>query len=66
MKKISFQEFYESMPGSKADFAREIGVTWPFLWMLYKGKRRPKPETALKIQAATGGRVTAAGLLGIE
>lgn len=52
-------------PGKLAELARAVGVRWQTLREIEIGKRTPFPKTAVAIEAATGGAVTAAELLGL-
>lgn len=51
---------------AKRDLARKTGLRWATIHDIAAGKATPRAETAKKIEAATGGVVTAAELLGIE
>lgn len=44
-------------------FARQIGTSDAFVCQLLRGVRRPSPDVALRISAASGGEVTVAELL---
>jgi DNA-binding transcriptional regulator YdaS (Cro superfamily) len=43
---------------SREEFAAKIGTTFNYVNLLAAGARRPSPELALKIEKATGGKVT--------
>ncbi len=45
------------------DFAAKAGITQGYLSDIAKGKRRPGPDVARKISAATGGKVKLETLL---
>ncbi|HBT01608.1 MAG TPA: hypothetical protein DEB47_17530 [Citreicella sp.] len=42
---------------TKGDWARDFGISRPYLYQLIDGKREPSVEVALRIAAATGGAV---------
>jgi DNA-binding transcriptional regulator YdaS (Cro superfamily) len=44
-------------------FAGQIKVSAPFVTQITKGKRRPSPDVALRIEQATDGAVTLRELL---
>lgn len=48
--------------GARAKLARATGLTWESIDDIAQGKRTPSLLNALKIQAATGGKVTVAAL----
>lgn len=48
---------------AKRALADATGLRWATIHDIAEGRSTPKPETAKKIEAATGGDVTAAELL---
>jgi len=48
---------------SQGDFAKKVGVTAGCISHLVRGIRRPRADLAVRIQAATGGRVRASDLM---
>jgi transcriptional regulator with XRE-family HTH domain len=48
------------------DLAERTGLSEPMVTQIKLGKRRPSPETAMRIEAATTGEVTASALLGLS
>lgn len=48
---------------NQLEFAREIGIHHVYLNSIIKGRRRPSPDLALRIEEATGGAVTRMELL---
>lgn len=50
----SIEEYLTSHNMSEAELAEKIGVTQAYVNMLKNGERRPSPELAQKIEAATG------------
>jgi predicted transcriptional regulator len=48
---------------SPRDFASEVDISISYLYHIINGVRRPSPETALKIEKATGGEVKAVDLI---
>ncbi len=52
--------------GALAEIARRVGASHAQVSRVAQGKSRPSPELARKIEAATGGAVTAAALLGVD
>jgi len=58
---------YLAQPGrSKAALARAVGVRWQTLHEIAEGRTTPRPATALAIEQATDGEVSAAALLGLN
>ena len=47
----------------QSTFASKVGCNQSHISLICKGARRPSPELALKIQEATGGRITVLALL---
>lgn len=62
---MTVSDFLERRRLTQDDFARSIGVNRSFVSQLASGKKRPSPEIAKKIEAATDGEVSAASLLGV-
>lgn len=53
------KEFIERSPKSRAEWAKELRISEPFLSQLANGKKRPSLELAFQIERATGGAVPA-------
>lgn len=51
---------------TQRDLAREIGISESYLSLMLSGKRKIPPPVAMRIQAATGGKVLAAQLVSWE
>lgn len=49
---------YAKANGGFPKLARALGRNAEFLRQIAKGRRRPSPETAIQIEAATNGAVT--------
>jgi DNA-binding phage protein len=45
--------------------AKEFGISRQYLYALFNGKSIPRPKTAKRIEKCTGGKITAASLLGV-
>lgn len=58
-------KFTRDRRGALAEIARRVGASDAQVSRVAQGKSRPSPELARKIEAATGGEVTAASLLGV-
>lgn len=52
--------------GAKTALREATGLRWATIHDLATGRQKARADTALKIQAATNGEVSAAELLGIE
>lgn len=50
---------------AKRAIADRTGLRWATIHDIARGTQRPQPDTALAIEAATGGAVTAVELLGL-
>jgi DNA-binding phage protein len=54
----TLSEYIKSQPQrSMSEWAREFGITRPYLHMLLSGDRMPSVSTAIRIEHATGGKV---------
>ena len=62
MRKSQLKKCVADAGGVKV-FAELINVTPAAVYHYLSGYRRPKPEVALKIEQATGGRVTKESLI---
>jgi transcriptional regulator with XRE-family HTH domain len=54
MKYQSIQEYLEQTGKTEKELADLIGVSQAFVNMMKRGEKRPSPELAQKIEAATG------------
>lgn len=57
------ESYFDSSTITRASLARKCDVTPEYVTQLTKGIRRPSPELAARISAATGGQVTVKDLL---
>ena len=60
---MKLNEYLKKYKIKTIDFARQIECQQSYVSLLTKGKRRPSPELALRIQEATEGKVTILELL---
>ena len=60
MKLIDWQKMTKA---KNVIIAQKIGVDTSYISHINSGRRRPSPDLALKIEKATGGRVTVMELL---
>lgn len=51
---------------TQSSLAKNAGLATPYISQIETGSRRPSPEAAKRIEAATNGEVTAAELLGLK
>ena len=60
---MTLKEYLEKNRIKQADFAEITGLKQAMISLYINGQRRPSPETALKIEKATGGEVKAVDLI---
>jgi transcriptional regulator with XRE-family HTH domain len=64
---MTLLEAYLSRTGrTERALADAAGVSFPYLNQIKSGRRRPSPEFAKRIEAATNGEVPAGALLGLQ
>jgi len=56
-------KYLDSKNENATQFAKRANIPQPTLWRIVKGKVRPNPVNALKIEQATNGEVTRLELL---
>ncbi|MDP3768834.1 MAG: helix-turn-helix domain-containing protein [Dehalococcoidia bacterium] len=61
--RLELREYLVAHTLSAAAFARQIGVTRAAISQIATGRMRPSPELASRIEAATGGSVSAHALV---
>jgi DNA-binding transcriptional regulator YdaS (Cro superfamily) len=62
---MKLEQYVRKHYNSVAEASRDFGVSRQYLYELFNGKSTPSPTTAKRIEKCTGGKVTAASLLGV-
>ncbi|MEM9938785.1 MAG: helix-turn-helix transcriptional regulator [Pseudomonadota bacterium] len=63
---MELREWRKAKAISSAELAERCGVSEVSIFAYERGTRRPRPEIARRIEAATNGEVTAVELLGLS
>jgi len=62
---MTLSEYLVKTGRTKQEIARATSLRWATVHAIAEGSAVPKPDTAKRIELATGGEVTAAELLGL-
>lgn len=55
---MNFATFWQELnPAGREVFARAVGATPFYLYLIAKGHKKPGPKTAIRIEEASGGKV---------
>ena len=65
MQMANLDQYLRGRRGVASVVARKAGVSAGTLSSIRSGQRRPSPDLAMRIEAATGGEVSASSLLGL-
>jgi len=61
---MKLKKYFEKMPrGTAAQLARDVNITHTWLSLVANGHRLPSPDLCLRIESATGGKVTRADMM---
>ncbi|KJS36558.1 MAG: hypothetical protein VR74_11965 [Hyphomonas sp. BRH_c22] len=63
---MQLSDWRKSRGISQSELGEAAGLAGPYISQIESGARRPSPDAAKRIEAATSGEVTAAELLGLE
>ena len=55
---MTLKDYLKNKKISVSNFAKIAGLKQPYVSLISNGNRRPSPNTALRIEQATGGQVT--------
>lgn len=62
---MNLSDYFHQNAVEQQVFAKKVGISKSLLSRIKNGTRKPRIDVAKKIEKATGGKVTAAALIGL-